>query len=152
MTTRKLNSPSKVRRPGRLPVLLGTALFGGLLWNGCTSTSPEADEAGRFGAPYEVLLSETPALPDKPPALVGDTLMALLGYSGGCADHAFRLGYRVRRDTAQLWIHHDNHNDSCEAYLQDRVHLPVPDAARAAGTVVLLNPQGGAPFMLQWGP
>lgn len=111
--------------------------------------SPEAAVApvdARFGDPYEIVLGRSPADPDVPPALVGDTLVALVAYAGGCEDHAFSLRDETARDTLRLWIAHDANGDDCEAYLHDEVRLLAPRAARDAATVVLLNPHDAVPF------
>lgn len=146
--------------PRGLPAALG-ALFLALLLTGCgrADSEPEPDsdldpgEApvsvdSRFGDAYEVMFGRTPADPDVPPAIAGDTLVAQVGYAGGCEDHAFALDAETVRDTVRLWLRHDANGDACEAYLHDEVRLAVPRAARGEAPVVLLNPHGGPPFVV----
>ena len=123
-----------------------------LLAVGCGSeSSPEEAPAGeRFGADYEFVLSASPAAPSKPPALSGDTLTATVAYRGGEETHDFTLGHEVREDTARLWLHHDAAGEEDTARVLDEVRLPAPPEALDASTVVLLNPQGGGPFVLRW--
>ncbi len=105
----------------------------------------------RFGDPYEIVLSEVPALPAEPPALVGDSLVLNVAYTGGCRDHTFIVRHTTARDTTHLWIVHDDAGDACEAYLHADLRLSVPAGALKAPVVVLETPQGGPPFMLRWG-
>lgn len=122
---------------------------------GCRQGAATGDEAehdrGRFGDPYEVVLGFASAGPDTPPALESDTLVALVTYAGGCADHDFTLRHDAEPDTARLWIYHDAHGDDCEAQVRDEVRLPVPGAVLEAPTVVLLNPLDDVPFVVRWG-
>lgn len=107
------------------------------------------DGAGsRFGDPYEIVLGETPAGPDSPPHLAGDTLKALVAYPGGCEDHAFALVHATADDTTRLWVTHDANGEDCEAYIRDELALPVPPEALRAGTVLLLNPNDSVPFVV----
>jgi hypothetical protein len=105
-----------------------------------------------FGAAYELVLNDSPGGPDTPPRLQGDYLLATLGYGGGCSDHDFSLGYTVRRDTAHVWIIHDDGGDTCEAWLLDELHLELPTAVRDAGVIALHPPDGDVPYLLRWGP
>ena len=132
-----------------------------LLGSGC---GPEAEpeeaandfdmdvaDRGTFGDPYEIVTNFTPADPDRPPALEGDSLFALLLYGGGCEDHSFDLEYRIEQDTARLWIHHNARGDDCESLLQDEAWFEVPRAVQEAAVVELLNPQGGPAHVVRWG-
>ncbi|PSQ71844.1 MAG: hypothetical protein BRD38_00340 [Bacteroidetes bacterium QH_9_67_14] len=114
--------PSRARRLAHAVFVLGAAL---LATGGCGSDrEPSAAPAGsRFGADYEIVLGESPAAPDEPPVLRGDTLTATVAYRGG------------EEDTARVL---------------DEVRVPAPTEALDASTVVLLNPQGGEPFVLRW--
>lgn len=142
------------RRIGRLlPLLLASVLAGAC--SDAPPASPGEPEPAplerRFGDPYQVVFSRGPAEPDTPPGLAGDTLVVTLGYSGGCADHDFRLRARAVADTTHLWFTHDARGDRCEAFVTEARREPLPEAARGAGVLVLDNPQGGPPFMLRWG-
>jgi hypothetical protein len=107
-------------------------------------------DRSRFGDPYEVLLNETPAAPDRPPVLSGDTLLALVTYPGGCKDHDFDLRYDAGRDTSRIRLHHDARGDRCEAMIIEELEMTLPQRALAPRTVVLENPLGGPPFVLRW--
>ena len=123
-----------------------------LLAVGCGSeSSPEEAPAGeRFGADYEFVLSASPAAPSKPPALSGDTLTATVAYRGGEETHDFALRHDVRGDTARLWLRHDAAGEDDSTRVLDEVRFAAPPEALDAATVVLLNPQGGEPFVLRW--
>jgi hypothetical protein len=119
---------------------------------GSSSSEPEAAPGGsRFGAGYEILTGQTEAAPEEPPALRGDTLTATVAYPGGEETHDFTLGHATRGDTARLWLRHDAGGDEDSTRILDEVRLPVPPKVlEDASTVVLLNPQGGTPFVLRW--
>lgn len=140
---------------------LAALLFAGVVLTGCdrtTEVDPSNADAdanaavapvgSRFGDPYEIVTGWTAADPDILPTIEADTLVVLVGYPGGCEDHAFRLDTETARDTVRLWLRHDADGDDCEAYLRDEVRLPVPGGARRAATIALLNPQGGPPFIV----
>ncbi|MEX0747725.1 MAG: hypothetical protein WD275_06975 [Rhodothermales bacterium] len=97
-------------------------------------------------------MNESTALPDEMPALMSDTLMMLVSYSGGCEDHDLDLESEVEQDTAKLWIKHNANGDSCEAMIFDRFEVRVPKRALDAPTIVLLNPNEDIPFILRWRP
>lgn len=108
--------------------------------------------ASQFGDPYAVVVNEAPAAPDTPPGLDGETLVVDVRYRGGCADHTFTLQHRTRRDTAHLWLEHDAAGDDCTEMIYEDLRLPLPSGTLDAPIAVLLNPQGGEPFLLKWGP
>lgn len=148
---------SRVRTRSRCPGLAAAAsLVPGLfvlLWGmGCSAPSGDGAPPGgsRFGSTYEIVLSETPAAPDTPPALHGDTVAALVVYPGGQETHEFTLRHEVAGDTARLWLHHDAEGDDGSERVLDDVRLPLPPEVPPASTVLLLNPQGGEPFVLRW--
>ena len=121
---------------------------------GCGGGAPEAGEAHdtrRFGDPYEVIMNESTALPDEPPALFSDTLVAHISYVGGCADHSFDVESDVARDTAWLWIHHTAHGEDCEEEIYDRIEARVPARVLEEPVIVLMNPMHDIPFVLRWG-
>ena len=131
-------------------MLLVAALVGGGC-NASSSSEPKAAPGGsRFGNDYEIVMSEEPAAPDEPPALRGDTLTATVAYPGGAETHDFALRHETASDTARLWLHHDAASDADTTRVLDDVRLTVPQKALRASTVVLLNPQGGEPFVLRW--
>lgn len=112
--------------------------------------APDADyDQSQFGDPYEILLGYSPAAPETPPTVGGDTLRALVSYAGGCKDHDFKLRAETRADTTRLWLHHDAQGDDCEEIIQDLLLLPLPSDADAA-TIVLLNPHDPVPFTVGW--
>ncbi|MEZ4700415.1 MAG: hypothetical protein R2834_08800 [Rhodothermales bacterium] len=110
-----------------------------------------APVAPAYGAPYEIILNDSPGGPDVPPRLHGDRLLTTLSYIGGCADHQFELGYAVRPDTAHIWIAHKDGDDTCDAELTDELHLPLPLPVRGANVIALHVPDGTAPYILRWG-
>ena len=128
---------------------LAFALFVG----GCGDASNDdaAQNSNRFGSDYEIVTNEEPALPDEPPALVGDTLLAHISYPGGCEDHEFELETDIANDTARVWLRHQAHGDDCEGMIRDRIEVRVPEEVAAANTVVLLNPNADVPFVVKWG-
>lgn len=117
----------------------------------CQRTTKETAGINRFGNPYQIVTNETPASPDILPFVRNDSLYASIGYSGGCETHDFTLNYDIRRDTTVLWIYHDAQGDECEAYVQDRIEVPIPPSALENPSIILLNPEGGTPFILRWG-
>ena len=131
-------------------------LLAALALVGCggSSSSNAADETpggSRFGAGYEILTSPAETAPERPPVLRDDTLVAMVAYEGGEETHDFTLSHETRGDTARLWLRHDAAGEDGSTRVLDDVRLAVPqDALAGASTVVLLNPQGGAPFLLQW--
>lgn len=109
-----------------------------------------AFDRARFGAPYQVVTNRTPAAPDEPPAVLSDSLTLLVSYVGGCADHSFELDSRVRADTANVWLFHEANGDTCEADVQDRLTLPLPEDVLLARSIHLVNPHEELPFVLRW--
>lgn len=135
--------------PARPVCLLILASLSFLFW-GCdgamslrNSTSGGTPD---FGDAYVIALAPSPELPDEPPAIDNDSLAAGVQYAGGCRDHDFQLHHRLRRDTLEMWIRHDANGDDCEAYIYERIRMPVPDDARRASTILLLDPAGDFPL------
>ena len=120
-------------------------------WAGCnTPSAPPAPD--RFGAPYDILTNLAPHAPDEPPAIVSDSLSALVAYAGGCAEHTFEAHGRVTGRAAAILLRHDNGGDACEASLHDRIMLPLPANVLESPEIHLLHPKGGDPFILRWTP
>ncbi len=120
-------------------------------WAGCnTPSAPPAPE--RFGDPYDILTNLAPHAPDEPPAIVSDSLSALVTYAGGCAEHTFEAHARVTGRAAAILLRHDNGGDACEASLHDRIVLPLPANVLESPEIHLLHPKGGDPFILRWTP
>jgi len=103
-----------------------------------------------FGDPYSILLNSAPGEPDRPPAIVNDTLRIFVSYAGGCENHSFELDHLTVPDTTKLWLRHDAQGDRCEALIIDTVTEPVPAHLLEMPTVVLLNPEDRIPFILKW--
>ena len=124
-------------------------------WAGCntgcnTPSAPPAPE--RFGDPYDILTNLAPHAPEEPPAIVSDSLSALVAYAGGCAEHTFEAHARVTGRAAAILLRHDNGGDACEASLHDRIVLPLPANVLESPEIHLLHPKGGDPFILRWTP
>ncbi len=130
--------------PGKFKALLLPALF--LLPLSCT---PE-EFAPDFGDPYEIIDSDVPGGPDQPPQLVGDWLMMMVAYSGGCKDHTFTVGSAVRQDTAHIWVNHAAAGDTCEAYLIDELSLELPTGVLSSRIIAMHDPAGDPPHLLRW--
>ncbi len=122
-------------------------------WTGCRTDPGGRPGDGRatFGDPYEVVLGFSSVLADTPPALVGDTLVALVAYPGGCEDHDFTLAFDAHADTTRFRLVHDAGGDACEERVSEELRLAVPADALASPTLLLLNPQDPVPFVLRWG-
>ena len=103
-----------------------------------------------FGDPYEIIDFDVPGGPDKPPRLVGDWLMLLVAYPGGCADHTFTIDSTVRRDTAHVWVRHDNGGDTCEAYITDELNIELPTGVLGSRIIAMHDPAGDPPHLLRW--
>lgn len=136
------------------PFLLGcVAIFSlSLALAACEQTEAPSEttrDTGRFGDAYEVLTNEHPDAPDEPPAIISDSLYALVSYSGGCENHDFDLDIDTARDTTRLWLRHDNGGDNCEALIHERLAFDLPDDALENPTILLLNPNREAPFVLR---
>ncbi len=131
------------------PVLYPVVVVLGLVVSSCGSGA--GNGAIDFGDPYEVETSLSAASPDIYPFIEQDTVFIRVSFSGGCRDHDFDLEHRVSKDTAKLWLYHDANGDDCEEYVQDEYRYPLPHAVTEKPVVVLLEPAGGPPHMLQWG-
>jgi predicted small lipoprotein YifL len=137
-------------------IALTLMLVSSLLIAGCgdegdpLKTPPDREEnAEGFGAGYEIVMNRTPDLPDEPPHLAGDTLVAQVAYPGGCAEHEFRLGHEASRETTQLWLHHRAESETCSTRVYDEIRRAVPDSVLGRPTTLLLMPQDSVPYMLR---
>ena len=120
---------------------------------GCGGQKPSEDAPrveGRFGDGYQILTNEHPDAPDDPPAIVSDSLSLLVAYAGGCQDHDFSLQHETARDTTRLWLRHSNGGDDCEAMIFDRLQLELPEDVLESPTILLLNPNSEAAFIVRW--
>lgn len=105
--------------PVRLTLLLALAV---------TACDTAADVPGTtadgpdLGDPYRVESRPMPAV------VSGGVLEVNVSYAGGCEEHTFDLGVADRGDRADLWLTHDANGDACEAYVQDFLAVPVPEA------------------------
>lgn len=102
-----------------------------------------ADAARGPSGPSEmaVVTAEVEGLPDRPPVLVGDTLVVRVRYAGGCEDHDIALDRETRGDTLVLTLDHDTNGDDCTDEVYDELRLPV--GAAHSGPVVLVDPASG---------
>lgn len=103
-----------------------------------------------FGDPYEIIDTDVPGGPDKPPQLVGDWLMMLVAYPGGCTDHTFTVESTVKQDTAHVWVRHNSGGDSCEAYITDELSLELPTGVLGSRIIAMHDPAGDPPHLLRW--
>lgn len=106
-------------------------------------------DSSRFGDAYQVVTNEHPDAPDDPPVIVSDSLYVQVSYSGGCENHDFDLDMETARDTTRLWLRHNNGGDSCEALLLDRLAFDLPNDGLESATILLLNPNHEAPFVVR---
>lgn len=146
----------KVQMPSSPRLLLAgcaTALFLILIFAGCGEQEPNEDAPraeGRFGDGYQILTNEHPDAPDEAPAIVADSLSLLVAYSGGCQDHDFELQHETARDTTRLWLRHSDGGDDCEAMVYDRFRFELPEEVLESPTILLLNPNAEAEFIVRW--
>lgn len=75
-------------------------------------------------------------------ALDGDTLRAVVRYSGGCEDHTFERRSQSDGQRAELWFVHDANGDLCEALVTDTLVSEVGVLHGGASPLVLLAPSG----------
>jgi hypothetical protein len=77
-------------------------------------------------------------------SLDGDTLRAVVEYSGGCAEHTFERRSRTDGPRAEVWFVHDANGDACEALMTDTLVSEIGVLDGGASPLVLLTPSGGA--------
>ncbi|MEO0559318.1 MAG: hypothetical protein AAF170_14165 [Bacteroidota bacterium] len=97
----------------RLPLLVAGAAVGLASCDSASSTIPDLGDA------YVVEM-------DSAPLLDGDVLQVTVSYSGGCERHEFELGTSATGPEHELWLKHDANNDTCEAYITERLRISVP--------------------------
>ncbi|MEX0600298.1 MAG: hypothetical protein WD021_08470 [Rhodothermales bacterium] len=107
-------------------------------------------DAERFGSPYGIETNEAPVAPYEPPVIVGDTLVVMVTYAGGCAEHAFELASSTGNEGTRVWLRHDDGGDDCEALVRDRLRIPLPGHVLGSSRIHLLNPNEDIPFILRW--
>ena len=113
------------------------------------SPSEPTRDSGRFGDAYQLLANEHPDAPDEPPTIISDSLYVLVSYSGGCENHDFDLRTDTARDTTYLWLHHNDGGDDCEALIHDRLTFDLSNDALENPTILMLNPNNDAPFIVK---
>ena len=91
-----------------------------------------AAEAVDFGFGYAVLTS---------PTLAGGALVVPVQFGGGCVEHDFALHYRVEGGQTEVWIHHDNKGDGCQALLRARLHVQLPATLQSQRHLTFLTPE-----------
>ncbi len=116
----------------------------------CLTACEQQEFTPDFGDPYEIIVNDVPGAPDKPPRVLGDWLMIMVAYSGGCSDHDFNVTSVVRRDTAHIWVQHDNGGDACEAFITDDLSLKLPTGVLATRVIAMHDPAGDPPHLLKW--
>jgi hypothetical protein len=75
--------------------------------------------------------------------LDGDTLRAVVEYSGGCAEHTFERRHRTDGQRGEVWFVHDANGDACEALVTDTLVSEICFLHGGASPLVLLTPSGG---------
>lgn len=114
-----------------------TALLCALALAGCQLLGPDVPSTD----PATVrLVTRLPATGDPAEltaaAVDGDTLALGVAYSGGCNEHDWTL-YATRSFTlstpprTRLTLVHEDHDDACDAYLQDALRFDLRPALRA---------------------
>lgn len=107
-------------------------------------------DAERFGSPYRIETNEAPVAPYEPPVIVGDTLVVMVTYAGGCAEHEFEIASTNRDDGTSVWLRHDDGGEDCEALVRERLRIPLPGNVLGSSRIHLLNPNEDIPFVLRW--
>lgn len=135
-----------IRHPFRLAAVLVALLLVGCEVSDTLKSRSGLDGPGagfftpNFGDAYEVVLEATAFT--APPRLGPERLELYVRYSGGCAPHDFHLHARRDGATAELWLRHDAHGDSCEASLTEQLAVPADGSLATAEEVFLLLPDG----------
>lgn len=136
-----------VRRGIAWPVVVAGLLLVALVgltaraWWRQRSADPNDGRSPSTPSEMEVVTAEVEGLPDRPPVLVGDSLVVRVRYAGGCEDHDIGLDRETRGDTLVLRLDHDTNGDDCTDAVYDELHLPV--GAAHTGPVVLVDPASG---------
>ncbi|MCB1100659.1 MAG: hypothetical protein KDN22_34170 [Verrucomicrobiae bacterium] len=133
-------------------VVILDAVVGGYQGVGVTSTNTLQPQPGYYrlkvrtqGASVVVLEDAAPESLQLDPfklrevRVEGQTLLADVSYSGGCADHGFQLYISPATFEesspvqASLWLQHEDNDDPCDAIVSDTIHFdlaPVLDLHR----------------------
>ena len=144
----QIHSPTRLKLLGCAAALLLMIAYSGCGEQEASQEAPRVE--GRFGDGYQILTNEHPDAPDEPPAIVSDSLSVMVAYSGGCEDHDFSLQHETARDTTRLWLRHNNGGDDCEAMIYDRLQFALSDDMLESPTILLLNPNAEAEFIVRW--
>lgn len=109
-----------------------------------------------FGTPYVVLEDQLPGgasnAAQPTPFLDQDGLLYLtVSYSGGCADHRFRLQMDLLETAATIWFIHADNGDACGGDTIEPLVLQLPAAVLERPTIILSVP-GGNEVVLRDGP
>lgn len=128
-------------------IVLTPAILLLVLAAGCDGLVDRPALALEFGSPYNVLFGEpvTTAnglVQSTPFTDEGGSLHVAVEFTGGCADHTFRLDYTLAESTATLWLVHASNGDSCEARLAVEVVVALPPEVLQKEALTLVDPSG----------
>jgi hypothetical protein len=88
-----------------------------------------------FGAYYVLSTS------NDPPVLVGDSLRAVVAWSGCGNDHMYELRHRILSSTrAELWLFKVTPDEACQAFFEKSYTFRVPPAVLARERIDLVGP------------
>lgn len=94
-----------------------------------------------FGANYAIVEGETGPTGIELPVLAGDSLWAVVGYSGCDGNHEFELRSRLLSESrAEVWLYKITEDEDCAAYFaHDETHR-VPFDVLERNEIFLVGP------------
>ncbi|SRR5690606_12055586 len=99
-----------------------------------------------YGAPYDFFVETAPGPNGEgspAPFLSEDgVLHVTVRYTGGCAEHTFRLETELTDAVATVWLVHEDDGDTCEALLMNHLRIRLSNAVLARPRIVLAAPAG----------
>jgi len=107
------------------------------LSGGCLSDFGVGENRIDFGYRYSVLEDSFS------PAIVNDTLIVRVGYSGCSGQHGFAVQYRFSGSSnVELWLHKDTPDQMCDAYWNELRRWRLPQSIRTTQSIMLLDSSG----------
>ncbi len=133
-------------RPGRY-LLLAPAFLLATFVSGCDGLVDRPALALEFGSPYNVLFGESVAgmnglVQSTPFTDAQGSLHVAVEFTGGCADHTFRLDHTLAESTATVWLFHASNGEVCEELVIAEVVLGLPFEVLERETLTLVAPGG----------